>query len=307
MKIVALIEKEGWMARDLRRAAALTGHEMQTARWSDLRGRVGGDDAVRAGDVNLSAADAVLLRTIRIGTFEQVFFRLDVLHRLEASGVAVINPPRSIEVSVDKYVALAHLREAGLRTPDTVACQKYRDALDAFDELGGDVVIKLLFGSEGFGIGRVSERVMAQRAFSQLERMGAIAYVQQFVPHGREDYRVFVLGDRVLAAIRRHGVDWRSNVALGGRPEPLEPSGALASIALRSARACGTLVAGVDVVFDRAGRPFVLEVNAIPGWKALAPATGIDVARAVIEYVAQRVGARDEGMTDPLLSADDRC
>ena len=157
------------------------------------------------------------------GTLEQVVFRMDALHRLEALGVPVLNPPRAVEAAVDKYLALARLEAAGLPVPPTWVGESADEALDAFERLGGDVVVKPLFGSEGRGLVRVSDRELARRTFQTLERLGAVLYVQRFVRHPGHDLRAFVLGDRVLGAIRRQapGGDWRTNVAVGGRrPRP---------------------------------------------------------------------------------------
>src|SRR5262249_33840772 len=121
-----------------------------------------------------------------------------------------------------------------------------------------------------------------------LERIGAVLYLQKFISHPGWDLRVFVLGDRILAAMRRHARgDWRTNVAQGGRAEVVPVSAEEAELALRSARALGAAVAGVDLLQGPAGEWYVIEVNAVPGWRALAPVTGIDVARALVQYLAE--------------------
>ena len=97
----------------------------------------------------LADCDAVLVRTMPPGSLEQVVFRMDLLHRLMAGGVRVLNPPRAVEVCVDKYLATALLDAAGLPVPHTIVCQHADAALEAFTALGGDVVVKPLFGSEG--------------------------------------------------------------------------------------------------------------------------------------------------------------
>ena len=289
MHVVALIENEGWLADDMRRAAGALGLGLTTARWSELSATAGGDaDQVRAGDVVLNDCDVVLLRTMRAGTFEQIFFRMDVLHLLEAAGLTVINRPLAIEVSVDKYRSLATLHQAGLTTPRTFVCQKYTDAMAAFDALGSDVVLKPLFGSQGFGVTRISDRVMAQRAFTQLERMGQVAYVQQFIAHGHTDLRLLVVGDAVAASMQRYGTDWRTNIALGGKGRAVDADSESVDLALRAARACGAFVAGVDILDGDDGRRYVLEVNAAPGWRKLADVTQIDITRRVMAYAAER-------------------
>jgi ribosomal protein S6--L-glutamate ligase len=117
-----------------------------------------------------------------------------------------------------------------------------------------------------------------------MERIGSVLYVQEYVNHPGHDIRDFVLGERILGAIRRHatGGDWRTNVAVGGRAEAFTPDDPMIRLALRSASAVGAHMAGVDLLSDADGRTVVLEVNAVPGWRALAGATGVDVAREIL-------------------------
>jgi ribosomal protein S6--L-glutamate ligase len=218
---------------------------------------------------------------------------MDALQRLQARGVPVLNPPRALEACVDKYLAAARLEAAGLPVPPTVVCQHADAALEAFAALGGDVVVKPLFGSEGRGMVRVSDPDLAWRTFRTLERLQAVLYLQRFIDHPGWDLRAFVLGDRVLTAMRRHARNgWRTNVAQGGKGEPARLTPEAERLALAAAAALGTPVAGVDLVPDRDGRWYVLEVNAVPGWRALAPVTGIDVAAEIVQFLAQRCGRR---------------
>jgi RimK family alpha-L-glutamate ligase len=185
---------------------------------------------------------------------------------------------------VDKYLALAKLDAEGLPVPQTWVGEGAKAALLAFEELGRDVVVKPLFGSEGRGLVRVTEFEVARRVFHTLERIGAVLYLQRFVPNEGYDLRAFILGNRVLGAIRRHAPagDWRTNVAVGGRAETVRLDAETESLALRAARAVGARMAGVDLLPDRDGKLVVLEVNAVPGWKALSGATGVDVASEIL-------------------------
>ena len=134
------------------------------------------------------------------GSLEQVVFRMDALHRVAAAGVPVWNPPRAVEAAVDKYLTLALLDQAGLPVPPTWTGQSAAEALAAFEALGGDVVVKPLFGSEGRGLVRVSDKELAWRTFHTLERLGAVLYLQRMIRHPGHDLRVFVLGGRVLGS-----------------------------------------------------------------------------------------------------------
>lgn len=272
----------GWHVRDLRRAAGDLGLEVEAVDFRRISAGVASPTEALAG------FDGVLVRTMPPGSLEQVVFRMDVLHQMEARGLQVLNPPRAVEVCVDKYLASARLHAAGLRVPATVVCQTADAALEAFVQLGGDVVVKPLFGSEGRGMVRVADPDMAWRTFHTLERLQAILYLQQYIAHPGWDLRVFVLGDRVLAAMRRQARGgWRTNVAQGGKAEAVVVTAEEEDLALRAARAVGTPLAGVDLLPGPAGEWYVLEVNAVPGWRALAPVTGIDVASEILRFATR--------------------
>ncbi|AWM36674.1 Alpha-aminoadipate--LysW ligase LysX [Gemmata obscuriglobus] len=283
MNIAILSGGSGWHVQDLVRAAAELGH---TAAPLDFRALAAG---VNAGSVPLSEHDALLVRTMPAGSLEQVVFRMDLLHECAARGIPVLNPPRAVEVCVDKYLTTARLARAGIDTPPTAVCQRSDDAMTYFAALGGDVVLKPLFGSEGRGMCRITDPETAWRTFRVLEQTGQVIYLQQFVRHPGWDLRAFVLGDRVIASMRRTaGADWRTNVAQGGTAENVTLSEAETALALRAARAVGCPVAGVDLLPGPNGELFVIEVNAVPGWKALASACGVDVAKEVVRFVTER-------------------
>jgi ribosomal protein S6--L-glutamate ligase len=280
MRLALLSAGDGWHVRDLERAAALLGHDAVPV---DFRRLAAG---VAAPPTPLANFDAVVVRTMPPGSLEQVVFRMDLLYTLHARGVPVLNPPRALEACIDKYLAAALLEAGGLPVPPTVACQQADDALEAFAALGGDVVVKPVFGSEGRGMVRVSDPELAWRTFRTLERTGALLYLQKFIPHPGWDLRVFVLGGRVLTAMRRQAGDcWRTNVAQGGRGEVVAVGPGEEALALRAARALGASVAGVDLLPGPAGEWYVLEVNAVPGWRALAPVTGVDVASELVRFL----------------------
>jgi ribosomal protein S6--L-glutamate ligase len=214
---------------------------------------------------------------------------MDCLGRYEAAGGVVINPARAIEAAVDKFLTSAKLHAAGLVTPRTICCQTPDEAMVAFAQLGGDVVLKPLFGSEGRGITRLNDEALALRAFKMLAQLGAVLYLQEFVPHEGFDIRLLVIGERILAMRRRNQLDWRTNISRGATAEPLEPDDRLIEIARQAAAAVGAPLAGVDLLPSRDGELYTIEVNAVPGWKGLARARGVDVARLVLEFVAAEI------------------
>ena len=206
--IVALVSGFGWHVEDLRRASGLAGVNLHAVPFPTVVGRVGLDGpAIEAGGVDLRAVDGVLVRMMPPGSLEQVVFRMDALHRLQAAGVPVLNSPRAVETAVDKYLTLARVEAAGLPVPATWVGEGVDDALEAFQRLGGDVVVKPLFGSEGRGLLRVSHLEMARRVFATLARIGAVLYVQAFIRHRGSDLR----------AVRARRARCRGDPPRGGR------------------------------------------------------------------------------------------
>jgi ribosomal protein S6--L-glutamate ligase len=282
VKLAILSAGDGWHVRDLRRAAESLGHQALSV---DFRRIAAG---VNAEAKSLTDFQGVLVRTMPPGSLEQVVFRMDVLHRLEAQGVPVLNAPRALEICVDKFLASARLEADGLPVPPTIVCQDADTALEAFTELGSDVVVKPLFGSEGRGMVRISDLDLAWRAFRTLERLQGVIYVQKFIAHSGWDLRAFVLGGQVIAAMRRRANGgWRTNVAQGGQAEATRLAPSEEKLALQAAAAVGAHLAGVDLLQGPAEEWYVLEVNAVPGWRALAPATGVDVAREIITFLTR--------------------
>jgi ribosomal protein S6--L-glutamate ligase len=293
MLIAVLASPDSWYFRDLVRAAGAE-HELLCLPFSELQSQVDRDGRVRVttAGCELTDFDAVLVRTMPPGSLEQVVFRMDALAQVEAAGVVVLNPPKAVEVAVDKYLTTARLARAGLRSPRTITCQTADDAMVAFTELGGDVVVKPLFGSEGRGITRLGDEALALRAFKMLSGFGAVLYVQEFIPHEGYDCRLLVLGDEIFAMRRSSSSDWRTNVSRGATAESLQASDETVDMARRSAAAVGAPLAGVDLLRGRDGQWYVLEVNAVPGWQALARTLQVDIARRVIEFTANCVRRR---------------
>jgi RimK family alpha-L-glutamate ligase len=255
-----------------------------------LLGRIDGDVAVRSRELCLDGCDAVIVRGIPRGSLEQVIFRVDALHALVARGVTCVNDPRAIERTVDKFLASALLAEAGVPTPRTIACERPDDALEGFAALGGDVIVKPLFGSMGNGMTRVDDADVAYRVFHALALERAVYYLQETLPHDR-DLRAFVVGGRVLAAIERVDEGWRANLARGASARAAELTAAQERVCVQAAEAVGADYAGVDLLRAADGREYILELNSIPGWHGLQQATGVDVAGALVAHLEAVVSA----------------
>lgn len=287
MRLAILASDDSWYYRDLARAATDRGHHVE--RW-DFPQIVAtartGAETFAVGETAAEEVDAVIVRTMPPGSLEQVVLRMDWLARLEARGVRVINPPKSLECAVDKYLTTARLSAAGLPVPDTIVCESPEAALIALDQLGGDVVVKPLFGAEGRGIVRVSDPDIGQRVFFTLSRLQSALYLQRFIDHGGSDVRVLVLDGKVLGGMRRVSEnDFRTNVSRQARGEPHSPTPTECEWALRATAATGAVFAGVDILYDRDGRGSVIEVNAVPGWKAFARTNQIDIADVFVQWL----------------------
>ena len=236
---------------------------------------------------SLSDVDAVLVRTMPPGSLEQVVYRMDTLHSLQGTGVPVVNPPRALETAVDKYLSGVRLGASGLLVPRTAVCETHMIAMDSFDSMNGDVVVKPIFGSEGRGITRVTDKEMAYRVFSTLERIGAVIFQQEFIPHFGYDVRAMVLDGRVVAAMRRRStLDWRTNVSRGAKAEPVTLSKEEEQMAVQAANAVGATLAGVDLLPARDGSLYVVEVNAVPGWRATSRVSNVDISDTIVEYLS---------------------
>ena len=296
MKVAILGQKGNWHTTVLQAALARRGIEAPCFPITQVTARVTDRPWLAAVSPQpmtsvsepLEDYDIVFVRGIPGGSLEQIIFRVDVLHRLENTGVRVINSPRAIERTVDKYYTSTLLEDAGLPTPRTVVTEQFDQALAAFHELGGDVVVKPLFGSEGRGMVRVSDPDTAYRALRALELGRYVYYLQEFVPHGSEDIRVFVVDEQIIAAMVRQGQTWKTNIAQGAKAVPLSLDPALSAIAWQAARAVGADYAGVDILVTEGGDYTVIEVNGIPGWQGIQEVTQVDIADRLVEYALGR-------------------
>lgn len=312
LKIGILASEGSWYYRDLERAARDRGYACERLEFARLVAHVNatssrfrcqsvGESEVSAASIsksrsaeepiaaNVSEYGCIIVRTMPPGSLEQVVYRMDVLARLEAQGTRVVNSPKSLECAIDKYLTTARLQAAGLPVPQTIVCEHEDDALEAFELLGRDVVVKPLFGSEGRGIVRVTDSDLAHRTFRTLMRLSAVLYLQRYVDHGGFDVRILVLNNRVLGGMRRHSPhDFRTNVAREAIAERHEPTVLEIDLALRAVATTAAFVAGVDLLYDRDESCHVIEVNAVPGWQAFGRVTGIDVAGTLIDALQQR-------------------
>lgn len=283
---------QGWHADQLAAAAGRLECELVTATYESLAASLGDDSKLQCAGGDLANFDAVLTRTMPAGTLEQITFRLAVLHAHARQGSPVINPPRALEIAIDKFAALAEIERLGYPVPPTAVVQSRGEAIEAFRHLGGDCVVKPIFGGEGRGVMRIRDPELAWYTFSTLEQLGAVFYVQQFIPPGGADMRLLVVGDQVHAVRRTNRSDFRTNVANGGSCQRIEPSPQQAAAARRITAHLGLAFASVDMIDAEDGKDRVIEVNAVPGWRGAQRVLPVNIAEQVIEQLCHAANAQ---------------
>jgi RimK family alpha-L-glutamate ligase len=240
--------------------------------------------------------DAVLVRGIAGGTFEQVTKRLGVLHALRELGVPVYNDARAIERSVDKSMTSVLLHAAGIPTPPTWAMESAAQAQRLVmreSAAGQALVLKPLFGSQGKGLQLVGSVDGVHHALPDLKQgYGALAYLQRFVPPLTQpgfDWRVLVVGGRAVTAMRRVSAHWVHNVAQGARCEPAVLDVPLAGLAQAAVQALDMDYAGVDILPCGSTQTLqVIEVNGVAAWQGLQRVTDFNIARALVDDLLDR-------------------
>ena len=239
-------------------------------------------------DKELSVYDAVIPR-ISAGV---TFYGLSVLRQFEQMGVYTINPARAIARSRDKLHSMQILSRREIGIPHTAFVNRRDDVLPAIERVGGaPVIIKLLEGTQGVGVILADTVKIAQAIVETLQSTKHNVLIQKFVKESKgRDIRAFVVGDRVVGAMRRQAVgdEFRSNVHRGGSATQIELSEEYARTAIRAAKIMGLDMAGVDMLEGRDG-PQIMEVNSSPGLEGIEGATGIDIAGAIIEEIEQKV------------------
>jgi RimK family alpha-L-glutamate ligase len=282
----------GWHEERLQGAFSRRGVESLVVSLTDCRIAAG----ARPGGVQIPGFDAALpdaafVRAIPDGSFEQVTFRLDILHALEACGVQVYNPARAIERTVDKGMTSLMLARAGIATPPTWIAESEAEARRRVTQelnAGRRLVLKPLFGNCGRGLALIE----APEQLPAAEQVEGVWYLQQFVerpPGLNSDWRVFVVGGRALAAMERVSPHWITNRARGAQCIAAIIDDGLRTLAEAAARELGTGYTGVDIIRDAAGRLFVLEVNGVPAWRGLQSVHDADIAGLLVEDLLGRL------------------
>ena len=220
---------------------------------------------------------AVFVRGIAGGTLQQITTRLNILHMLKALDVLVYNDGKAIERTVDKAMTSFLLHQAGIATPQTWVCESRHHAHNIISK-NTQLVIKPLFGSQGQGVRLVD----ADKLPLPMDAFVDGAFYLQSLIKANHDYRVFVVNNQAVAAMRRTGEDWLHNVAQGAQCESSSDSDVLA-IALQAALVLDIAYCGVDVIRDQNGKLLVLEVNSVPAWRGLQGVTKTNIAQVLAD------------------------
>lgn len=243
----------------------------------------------------------IYFRSKRLGDYDAVlprigasitYFGTAVVRQFEQLDVYTPNTAAGIVNSRDKLRSLQILSRHDIGIPHTCFVRDRKDILPAIERVGGTpVVIKVLEGTQGVGVILADSVKVAEAIIETLHLARQNVLIQRFVSESRgKDIRAFVVGDRVVAAMRRvaQGAEFRSNVHRGGRAESVTLDDDYTETAVRAAQIMGLRVAGVDMLEAKDG-PKVMEVNSSPGLEGIEHATQLDVAGAVIDYIADRI------------------
>jgi len=214
------------------------------------------------------------------------------VRQFQEMDVFCANTAHGITNSRDKLRSLQILSRHHIGIPRTTFVREKKDVIPAIERVGGaPVVIKLIEGTQGIGVLLADTMKQAESIIELLQSQKQNVLIQKFVAESKgKDIRAFVVGDRVVAAMRRvaQGQEFRSNVHRGGIAEAVELDEQYRETAVRAAQILGLQVAGVDMLEGKDG-PQIMEVNSSPGIEGIETCTGLDIAGAVIDYIAAQV------------------
>lgn len=290
MKLAILSRSPGaYSTHRLKTAALERGHDCKVLNTLRFAIDLAGDEPdLQFRGRQLSDYDAILPR---IGA-SVTYFGTAVVRQFEQMDVYTPNTANGIANSRDKLRATQILSRHDIGMPGTSFVRDKADVLPAIELVGGaPVVIKLLEGTQGIGVILAPDTRVAEGIIETLQSTKQNVLIQQFITESKgRDIRALVVGDRVVGAMRRtaEGDEFRSNVHRGGSVEAVELSPEYEQTAVRAAQIMGLRVAGVDMLEGNDG-PLVMEVNSSPGLEGIERATNLDIAGAIIDYIANQV------------------
>tara|TARA_R110002072_G_scaffold3149_3_gene23403 strand:- start:54946 stop:55875 length:930 start_codon:yes stop_codon:yes gene_type:complete len=290
-KIAIVTDDPGWHGRELTTSLKEHGFESQYVSLTDCVIEINGDGK----EIIIPGFDApplgVFVRGVPGGSLEQVIFRLDILHALYDSGITVYNTPKAIERTVDKPLTSLLLSRAGLPTPTTWICETPEHAktiLEKETANGNKLVLKPLFGSQGIGIHLVDRK----SGLIHDEKFAGIYYLQRFIKRRNNEFtdiRVLVIDGVAKAAMLRRGHEWLTNRAQGAICEPLIMDKTIAGLAESASKVLDINYAGVDLMQDKNGQFYIIEVNSIPAWYGLQGVVDFNIAFCLIDSFIRHI------------------
>ncbi|WP_013324685.1 30S ribosomal protein S6--L-glutamate ligase [Gloeothece verrucosa] len=288
MKIAILSQDPSlYSTKRLKEAGEMQGHEMRVINYLRCYMNITSHNpTVVYNGKPLENFDAVIPR---IGA-SRTFYGTAVVRQFEVIGVFSANESQAISRSRDKLRCLQILAREGIGLPVTGFAHATEDIDGLLETVGGaPVVIKLLEGTQGIGVVLAETKQAAKSVIEAFRGLEANILVQEYIKEAAGvDLRCFVVGGKVIAAMKRQGAEgeFRSNLHRGGKAEQVKLTPEERSTAIRAAKAMGLRVAGVDLLRSNHG-PVVMEVNSSPGLEGIEKATGIDVAGKIIDFVAR--------------------
>jgi RimK family alpha-L-glutamate ligase len=292
--IAIITDDPGWHGQQLKNNLITKGFRAEFVRLQDCHFEITDSDATIHLPGFDHLPDAVFVRGVPGGSLEEVVYYLDVLHGLEALGITVMNNVQCIERSVDKGMTSFLLKKHGLSTPNTIYSSNlhyiYKRLREGINE-GKEFVLKPVFGSQGKGLQRVS----SHQQLIDTSEMHGVVYLQEFIDAGFDvgvDFRVFVVGDQVISSMKRTGESWITNVAQGGKVEPVVLNKSILKLALDAARVLNMDYAGVDLMQDKQGQFWITEINSVPAWKGLQATTEKKIVDAIADHFISHSGLK---------------
>jgi ribosomal protein S6--L-glutamate ligase len=299
MKIVILSRDSSlYSTRRLKEAGEQRGHEMQVIDHMRCYMNITSHKpTVLYQGHQIEGVDAVIPR---IGA-SNTFYGTAVVRQFEIMGVFTANTSMAISRSRDKLRSLQIMARRGIGLPVTGFAHSTKDIDGLVDIVGGaPLVIKLLEGTQGIGVVLAETQQAAKSVIEAFRGLDANILVQEFIKEaGGMDIRCFVIGDKVVASMKRQGApgEFRSNLHRGGSASRVRLTPEERSTAIRAAKAMGLRVAGVDLLRSNHG-PVVMEVNSSPGLEGIEKATDIDVGGKIIDFVVKQATPKNSGKSD---------
>lgn len=286
MKIGVISKKPAyWSTKAILKAIEAHEHEPSFIKTDDVRLTIAStDDAAYRGKSLRNHA----IMVPRIGRSMTDFGKM-LLRQLELMGMRTTLSSEGLITARNKFLALQALREAAIPIPHSILLASRPDFMEAAQMVRYPAILKILSGTQGVGVMRVRSIDETASIVDTLKFFGEVVLLQEYIPNPGVDIRALVVGDRVVGSMKRvapHN-EWRANIHLGAKGVPIELDDRAKDVAVRASKAVGLEISGVDMIF-RGDDPYVLEVNASPGFRGLLEATKINAADAMVEYAVAK-------------------